>query len=332
MLGGWVLGVDGACARWSSSPGEKTNGAQASAPDLNGSAQALGRGARKSDAGASEGARPPNTGRRELTWSFAQGPFGPMDVAISIPVAPAGQRFPVLIALHGRGESVKGRQRGARAWLDDYQLERAMSRLMTPPLSAADFQDFVSEERLLRLNRGLIEHPYAGLIVVCPSLADVLKGESAFKEAEPLAKFLVDVLLPRVYARTPALGTRASTGIDGVSLGGRASLLVGLRRPLAFGSVGALQAAIDRGEVERFAELGALARAQNPELILRLLTSDEDYFQLVNRRLSSALEQRGVAHELTRVQGTHSYRFNKGPGALEMLMYHDRVLRGLPPP
>jgi hypothetical protein len=34
---------------------------------------------------------------------------------------------------------------------------------------------------------------------------------------------------------------------------------------------------------------------------------------------------------LTRAVGTHSYRFNRGPGGLEMLLFHDRALRGLAP-
>jgi len=32
------------------------------------------------------------------------------------------------------------------------------------------------------------------------------------------------------------------------------------------------------------------------------------------------------------VTGPHDYAFNRGPGALEMLAYHDRVLRGADPP
>jgi enterochelin esterase-like enzyme len=162
-------------------------------------------------------------------------------------------------------------------------------------------------------------------------LPDVLKGARAFDEAGPLADFVVDVLLPRVYARTPALGTPAATGIDGVSLGGRASLLVGLTRPLAFGSVGALQAALDPKELARFSQLAARAAAQNPALRLRLLTSDEDYFRKENQRLSLLLDRAGVAHELVRVPGTHSYKFNRGPGSLEMLLFHDRTLRGEQP-
>jgi enterochelin esterase-like enzyme len=269
--------------------------------------------------------------RRELTWTFDDGAFGPTDVVVSIPASgDASLRYPVLIALHGRGESLKGSRRGARGWIDDYELERAMSRLAAPPLNSRDFEGYVSRGRLRLVNRALAEQPYAGLIVVCPFLPDVLRRDDAFKAAEPLAAFLVDVLLPRVYEKTPAIGTPAATGIDGVSLGGRASLLVGFARPRAFGAVGALQAAIDGSEVERFAELGSRALADNPALSLRLLTSDKDHFLRVNERLSAALEKRGVRHRYSRVQGTHSYRFNRGPGAIEMLLFHDRALRGLP--
>jgi iron(III)-salmochelin esterase len=278
----------------------------------------------ESTEGAGDGAK-----RRELTWTFDEGAFGSTDVVLSIPIAAdPNARFPVLIALHGRGESLKGSRRGARGWIDDYELDRAMRRLSAPPLRARDFEGYVSRERLRRINRALVEQPYSGLIVVCPFLPDVLRRENAFKEAEPLAAFIVDVLLPRVYEKTPALATPASTGIDGVSLGGRAALLVGFARPRAFGAVGALQAAIDGSEIERFAELGVRALADNPNLSLRLLTSDKDHFLRVNEQLSALLKERGVQHRYSRVQGTHSYRFNRGPGAIEMLLFHDRVLRG----
>jgi len=267
--------------------------------------------------------------RRELTWTFDDAPFGSTDVVISVPEsADPNARFPVLVALHGRGEALKGSRRGARGWLDDYDLDRAMLRLLEPPLEKRDFQGYVTSQRLRRFNRELSAQPYGGLIVVCPYLPDVLRRDSAFENSEQLARFIVDVLLPRVYEKTPAIGTAEATGIDGVSLGGRAALLVGLSRPQAFGSVGALQAALDDSEVRRFSELGAAALRDNPGLDLRLLTSDRDHFLRVNQRLSAALKARAVKHQYLRVLGTHSYRFNRGPGGLEMLLYHDRVLRG----
>jgi len=278
---------------------------------------------------------PPDAGdgaqRRELTWSFEAGPFGPADVVISIPEAAGPERrLPVLVALHGRGESLKGHQRGARGWVDDYGLPRALLRLAEPPLASRDFEGYVSRQRLRRINSELLERPYEGLIIVCPYLPDVLRQRAAFERAETLAAFIVDEVLPRVYAETPAIGTPETTGIDGVSLGGRASLLIAAARPLAFGAVGALQAAIDGDEVTRFAELAARAVVQNPELDLRLLTSQQDHFRRVNQRLSAALTKRGVPHQYLSVVGTHSYRFNRGPGALEMLLFHDRALRGMP--
>ena len=236
--------------------------------------------------------------------------------------------MPVLVALHGRGESLKGRRRGARGWLDDYELGRAMARLARPPLEKRDFQGFVSRERLARINRELRAEPYAGLIVVCPYLPDVLHRREAFENAEQLAQFMTEVLLPRVYAETPAIGTPETTGIDGVSLGGRASLLVGGMRPDAFGVVGALQAALDQTEVAPFADLMAKALSDNPKLVVRLLTSQRDHFLRVNRRLAKALAARGVRHQYLSVLGTHGYRFNRGPGGLEMLLFHDRALRG----
>ena len=274
---------------------------------------------------ASDGAQ-----RRELTWSF-EGPFGPTDVVLSIPAGAGPEhRLPVLVALHGRGESLKGNRRGARGWIDDYALDGALGRLAEPPLGTRDFQGYVSRPRLRRINRELAQHPYEGLIVVCPYLPDVLRRGAAFERAEALAGFIVDVLLPRVYAETPAIGTPQTTGIDGVSLGGRASLLVAAARPLAFGAVGALQAALDGGEVARVAQLTARAVAQNPELKVRLLTSGQDHFRRVNQRLSAALTKKGVRHQYLSVVGTHGYRFNRGPGALEMLLFHDRALRGMP--
>jgi hypothetical protein len=170
----------------------------------------------------------------ELVWRFEQAPFGPTDVVISVPAAPSAEtRFPVLVAFHGRGESLKGSRRGARGWLDDYQLSRASERLENPPLVPADFETYVSTARLEQINAALRAQPYAGLIVVCPYLPDVLQRDAAWAAGTALADFIADTLLPRVYAKTPALGTAESTGVDGVSLGGRASSDLRGRSPSA---------------------------------------------------------------------------------------------------
>jgi enterochelin esterase-like enzyme len=267
---------------------------------------------------------------QELTWEFGATAVGPMVAVVSVPAHTPGQKFPVLVAMHGRGEAFKGPARGARGWMDDYALPRAIERLEHPPLVRADFGGEVAAERLALLNQSLERTPYAGLIVVCPYTPDILAGERAFSAAVPLAQFIVDELLPRVFRDTPALTEPAHVGIDGVSLGGRAALLAGFERPKSFGVVASLQAAIDASEVRPLVVRAMRARTVNPRLGLRLVTSDRDYFVREIEALSSALSEAEIEHSFVRVRGDHSYEFNRGPGALEMLSFHDRALRGKP--
>lgn len=270
--------------------------------------------------------------QRELTWTWEKSPVGPMNVVVLVPARkPTDPKLPVLVAMHGRGEAFKGPVRGARGWIDDYWLGLAIERLHAPPLNSGDLQGFVDAERLARINQSLASRPYRGLIVVCPYTPDILAGDRPFNAALPLATFIVDELLPRVYRETPALGTPDATGIDGVSLGGRAALLVGLERPKAFGAIATLQAAFDSADAPELARRARNALEQNQKLKLRLLTSDEDYFLNANRNIARALQASGIAHELVVVPGPHDYPFNRGPGAYEMLLFHDRVLRAEPP-
>ena len=280
----------------------------------------------------SASAAPERVPAEELTWDFRESGVGRMRVVVVVPEHTRGERLPVLIAMHGRGETLKGPDRGSRGWVDDYKLGRAAERLLHPPLVTADFEGFVEPARLAALNAALAQKPYGGLIVACPYVPDMLGGDDPFAVAPPLAHFLVDMLIPRLYAETPALGTPASTGIDGVSLGGRAAVSVGLLRPESFGAVASLQAALDPENGKAVAERTRQARLKNPGLRLRLLTSSGDYYLSTLSTIHSALDYAKVSHDYLVVTGPHDYAFNRGPGALEMLTYHDRVLRGADPP
>lgn len=266
-------------------------------------------------------------GTEELTWTFDQTAFGRIDVVVVLPDRLPNERFPVLIALHGRGEAMKGPIRGARGWVDDYALGRAIRRLSMPPLELRDFEGLTDRKRLDLINVELHSQPYQGLVVLCPYTPDVLAGERPFERALPYARFLVETLLPRARRELPVIDAPSATGIDGVSLGGRLALLSGLYQPAVFGAVATLQAAFDSSDASRLAALAASAKKTNPNLKFRLLTSDEDYFYNANRAISAAFTQARVPHDFLVVVGPHDYVFNRGPGAIEMLLFHDRALR-----
>jgi iron(III)-salmochelin esterase len=268
----------------------------------------------------------------EVALDFPAGPVGPEKAIALVPRGQdSGGGFPVLVALHGRGESVRGIEAGARGWIDDYDLGRAISRLRSPPLMREDFRGFVDDARLARLNASLAARPYRGLIVVCPWVPDILSNRDRpnLDAALPFGNFVVDQLLPRVVAETPALQDRNATGIDGVSLGGRASLVVGFAHADRFGAIGTLQAAVQDGESSAIAARARAALA-NGALRIRLVTSDRDPFAGAITQLHSAFDELRIDHEYLVIPGPHDYAFNRGPGGIEMLLWHDRVLRGEP--
>jgi iron(III)-salmochelin esterase len=267
----------------------------------------------------------------EVTWTYADTPVGPMSAVVVVPERAAEERFPVLVTFHGTGEARKGPAKGARGWLDDYGMYRALERLKRPPLTARDLEGFTDDARLAQLNAALATQPFRGLVIVNSYTPDMLRGEEPFSKIAPLAKFVVEELLPRARRETPALGSAQSTGVDGISLGGRAAIAIGLNEPESFAAVGGLQPAFDLDNADKVAQRARLARQKNPGLAFRLLTSEGDYFRASTKAMSAAMTQAGVPHSLVVAPGPHDYPFNRGPAVYEMLLYHDRVLRGLPP-
>jgi iron(III)-salmochelin esterase len=280
-------------------------------------------------------ARPPESaGPTDVSFeerTFDSSPVGPEKAMLIVPRwGTPGERFPVLVALHGRGEAVRGLNVGARGWLREYGIDRTIARLRSPPLTRDDFMGFVEPRRLSAINASLAERPFRGLVVACPWVPDVLneRNRGNLDAAAPFGEFVVRALLPDVTSSTPALPDRNATGIDGVSLGGRVALQVGLSHPDRFGAVGTLQAAVQDAEAQEISRRAVRAVADSASMRLRLLTSDRDYFRTAIETLHSALTSANVPHEHLVVVGPHDYVFNRGPGGIEMLLWHDRVLRG----
>jgi hypothetical protein len=262
---------------------------------------------------------------RVLTWDLGPQPWGNARAAVVVPTWGGDDaRFPVVVALHGRGESVKAPAEGAMGWPRDYALVRAVDRLRAPPLRDADYEGFVDPARMAEANASLAARPFGGLIVACPWLPDV--RPAATGDVRTYGRYLIDVLLPRVRRETPALTSPEATGIDGVSLGGMLALRIGLTASGEFGAVGGIQAAFDGGQNAEWTALAQAARAHRPGLKLRLLTSHDDYFRDPILSVSQAWRAAGVAHDFADVPGPHDYVFNRGPGSIELLTWHDRNL------
>jgi pimeloyl-ACP methyl ester carboxylesterase len=233
-------------------------------------------------------------------------------------------RYPVLVALHGRGEALKSPADGAMGWPRDYAMVRAIERLRAPPLHEADYQGLVEPGRLAETNASLAARAFGGLVVVCPYLPDFHPAPAV--DISAYTRFIVETLLPRVRRETPSLASAEATGIDGVSLGGIIALRIGLTSPDVFGAVGGIQPAFADEPPARWTALAQAARERRPALKLRLLTSRDDYFRTAILGVSQAWRAGGIPHDFADLPGPHDYVFNRGPGSIELLLWHDRAL------
>lgn len=240
--------------------------------------------------------------------------------------APPEARYPLVIALHGRGESHKGPTRGPWGWPRDYALIEAGRRVVEPPLSAKDFEGLVTEARLKADNAALAAAPFGGLVIVCPFLPDFDWANPDRDMVASYGHFLTQELIPRARRELPVIADAASTGIDGVSLGGAMALRVGFSLATEFGAVGALQGAMNPSQVAELVALAQVARHKNAHFALRIATSVDDAFVHTNHALDEALSAAGVTHTFQEHLGPHDYIWNRGPGSYELLLFQDRAL------
>lgn len=283
-------------------------------------------------AAPSESAAPVDAASTDTTWKtlrFEASTELPEGQVAQILVPPNASSLGTIIALHGKGESTRGLDAGAQGWQKDYELGAVHAALVDAPIDSSDVKGFLGPKRLAKINASLAENPFAGLVVACPYAPNLDKPDES--EVQPYARFLIEQLLPKVSEATGAQRTRERTGIDGVSMGGRLALLVGLSHPEVFSSVGALQPQIEIKEAKWIAALAKKATA-NHKVAIKLVTSTDDYFLDAVNALSAALDKAGVAHQKIKTNGPHDYIWNKGPGGCEMLVFHERALRSLVPP
>ena len=239
----------------------------------------------------------------------------------------AGERLPVLVLLHGLGETTS-EALGIRAWVDRYGLLTSHDRLAEPPVSAASRRRDLPEERARAINDELRAAPYDGrTVIVCPFTPNVWRTPDPRRTLDRYAAWIGDDLLPAVRSRTPATDAPLRTGIDGCSLGGFVGLEVFLRRPENFGVWGGVQSAFGEAQAPAFASRIAEAVERVGPRHLHVETSLGDAFYRANTALARELEKRRIAHTFSALPGPHDQPWLREAGTLEMLLWQDRALR-----
>jgi len=232
-------------------------------------------------------------------------------------------KLPLLVLLHGLGETGDERA-GAFAWLERYGLGTSLSRLLHPPIARTSKPLDFTDAHLAAFNADLSRAPFRGFVVACPYLPNINKAKDPKATLDAYAAWTCDVVLPRARREAPLLEGAAHTAIDGCSLGGFAAIEVFLRRPQAFGSLGAVQAAIGAHRAARYAERIAEVVKTHGARALHLETSSQDPFREANLALSVELTRLGVPHDAVILPGPHDQPWLREVGTLEMLRWHDR--------
>ncbi|MFT5430124.1 MAG: hypothetical protein ACI9OJ_000797, partial [Myxococcota bacterium] len=239
-------------------------------------------------------------------------------------VRPAeGGPFPVVYALAGLGEMVRGPKASAAGWVERYGLVQAMCAVSSPALSTADFGGLVQGKQLYSYQQRL-KAGFGGLVIVSPG--------APRKMGARFRKHLFDEVIPWAESSLPVKAGTAFRGIDGISLGGRHALRLGFSRPDQFRSLGTEQASV-KGlwSFVRKAVRDAKPAVQGP--VINLLSSHRDGYRHQIKRFAGRLRGLGLMVRHYETPGAHNKRFAKGPGAIDMLLFHDSVLNqkaGLP--
>ena len=229
-------------------------------------------------------------------------------ITVYTPKHTRGGTLPVLVLLHGLGETGNDRD-GAYAWAERYGLLTSYERLLHPPVDQGlRHHRFLPKIRAEAIDRELMLYPFRGMILVCPYTPNVFQMNT-MRALDDYAAWLVEIVLPEVHSRTPSKQGLRFTALDGCSLGGFISYQVFLRRPEAFYCCGGVQAAIGKDTAAFYAQqFHDIVQRLGPRRF-HLETSTQDPYHDANVQLARQLERRGVEHDLRVLPG----RCGRGP-------------------
>jgi iron(III)-salmochelin esterase len=232
------------------------------------------------------------------------------------------RKFPLVIAFGGAGECIRTPREGALAWLHYYKTDEAVRALASGRLTPDNFRGLITPPHLNDFNRKLKARPYGGIILACPS-SPLLSVQVGLEYPE-YEEYIMSELIPALKSRYRVADARV--GVDGVSMGGARAMYYGLKYPEVFSSIGSIQGAFGpyfdtyRNFVERHSE--TLKKRS-----IQLITSDRDPMAPSVEKMHQLLAEKSIPHLYLKLPGPHDYIFNQGPGALELLVFHDHALR-----
>jgi len=211
-----------------------------------------------------------------------------------------GERVPLLVVLHGLGETGDERM-GAWAWFERYGLGTSYDRL-SASLS------------------------FRGLVLACPYMPNLPGGDSGAFDA--YARWIALTVVPRARRESPAIDTMRATYLAGCSLGGYFSLEVLLRQPETFGAWGGVQSALGEGAARRYAERLAAVTARVGPRDLLIETSRGDPFRAGNEALARALARAAVPNTFVELPGPHDQPWLRQHGTAAMLEWFTNLPGG----
>ncbi|HYP78369.1 MAG TPA: alpha/beta hydrolase-fold protein [Polyangiaceae bacterium] len=284
-----------------------------------------------SSAAVARGAKTTSLSAREITLA-TPGRFGQKCLLLRPARVSESEALPLLVLFHGLGET-GSEALGIRAWYDRYGLPEAYARLSSPPIERTlPAERYLSDERLLELNRELSARPFPDLALVCPFTPNVFKQHPSAPFLDRYAEYIEQSLLPAVRAATPILASEECCGVAGVSLGGYVALEVFLRKSALFSALSCVQPAISAAAVETYATRLAswTSNRQSGGLgpRIQLVSSSYDPFRAATQRLAKRLTALGSNGTSMFPAGPHDQRFLREVGTLEMLLFQARALHG----
>jgi putative tributyrin esterase len=144
------------------------------------------------------------------------------------------------------------------------------------------------------------------MIVVMPDLPPAyFNGRGG--AAAPFEDFLVTDLAGYVDANYRTVASREARAIAGISIGGFAATMVGLKHGDTFGIVGPISPALTASNRQRDLEMVVAMLSAESAPYFYIACGAQDAVAAASRQLAQLLAARGIAHEYKEVPGDHSW-------------------------